>query len=75
MLKAEPEILQLCAQISRLHPGFLDWIGTWRQRELETLPNVLTTHVGVAQGRCQVLTELYKLLKDSPELAAQLRKK
>ncbi len=74
MIKPDPQTLQILAQIARLHPTFVDWLGEWRQRELDNLPNVLTSHVGVAQGRCQVLTELYKVLKDSPELAAQLRK-
>ena len=74
MIKPDPQTLQTLAQIARLHPTFIDWLEGWRQRELDNLPNVLTSHVGVAQGRCQVLTELYKVLKDSPELAAQLRK-
>jgi hypothetical protein len=42
-------------------------------RELEQLPNVTQPAVGVAQGRCQVLTELCKLLQDSPELVAKSR--
>jgi hypothetical protein len=42
-------------------------------RELEQLPNVAQSAVGVAQGRCQVLTELCKLLQDSPELVAKSR--
>lgn len=42
-------------------------------RELEQLPNVAQPAVAVAQGRCQVLTELCKLLQDSPELAAKSR--
>lgn len=73
MIRADPQTLHLAASIARQFPAFTEHIKEWRQRELEQLPNVLNS-VAVAQGRCQVLTELYKLLKDSPELAAQLRK-
>lgn len=73
MTRPDPELLRLLANMSGQYPAFVEWLGEWRQRELETLPNVAPQAVAVAQGRCQVLTELLKLLQDSPELAAKPR--
>lgn len=42
--------------------------------ELERLPSVGQQNVALAQGRCQVLAELYKLANESPDLAAQPRR-
>jgi hypothetical protein len=42
--------------------------------ELERLPSVGPQTVTLAQGRCQVLGELYKLMSESPDLAAEPRK-
>jgi hypothetical protein len=41
--------------------------------ELERLPSV-GQNVTLAQGRCQVLGELYKLVSESPDLAAKSRR-
>lgn len=73
MIRPEPELLRLLVNMAGQYPAFVDWLGAWRQRELETLPNVAPQAVAIAQGRCQVLTELLKLLQDSPELAAKSR--
>ena len=42
--------------------------------ELERLPSVGAQSVTLAQGRCQILSELYKLVNESPDLAAQSRR-
>lgn len=49
------------------------WLAEWRQQELDRLPNAGPQNVAVMQGRCQVLTEILKLVQDSPNLAAQPR--
>lgn len=41
--------------------------------ELERLPSA-GQNVALAQGRCQVLGELYKLVSESPDLAAKSRR-
>jgi hypothetical protein len=49
------------------------WLADWHAQELERLPYASPQNVAVMQGRCQVLTELRKLVQDSPNLAAQPR--
>lgn len=73
MIRPDAEQLKFIAAVAVQHPAFVEWLGEWRQRELEQLPSV-TTQTAVAQGRCQVLTELYKLCTKAPEHAAQLRR-
>ena len=73
MIKPSSEDIRVISSVARQHPHFLEWLGEWRKRELEQLPYVTNQALTVAQGRCQVLTELVKLLNDSPNLAAQLR--
>jgi len=70
MIKPDPRIIKLMATITRQHPDFLEWLGEWRMRELEQLP-LAANNTALMQGRCQVLGELYKFAKDSPELAAK----
>ena len=48
---------------------FVEWLDTWRQEELESLPT-RKEDVATYQGRCLVLAELVKVLKESPEKAA-----
>lgn len=71
MIKPEPNVMKALAMFVRQHPEFLEWLGDVHQRELEALP-VVINNVGVAQGRCQALGEIYKLAKDSPAIAAKL---
>jgi len=73
MIRPTPEQIAAIANVARHNPVFTDWVQNWYQHELRQLPNVGNSSVQVAQGRCQVLTELYKLLQDSPELTAQPR--
>jgi hypothetical protein len=58
---------------ARASNTILPWLTEWRQRELEQLPFVAPASVAVAQGRCQMLTELYRLVQDAPDVAAKLR--
>jgi hypothetical protein len=70
MIRPDAETLRVVAAVAVQHPAFVEWLGEWRQRELEQLPHV-TTQMATAQGRCQVLTELYKLCTQAPKLPAQ----
>lgn len=70
MKRPDPDVVKAFATVVRTHPVVLTWVSDWRKQELESLPYSVNT-VAVAQGRCQVLNELYKLMLDAPDLAAQ----
>ena len=70
MIRPEPEVIKALAVLARQHPQALDWLEGWLDHELKQLPNV-TQNVSLAQGRCQILIELSKLVKESPETAAK----
>lgn len=70
----ERQILML-AHISTGMSGVLEWLDTWAKVELDRLPVVPAEKVAVAQGRCQVLQEITKVLREAPSLAAQPRKR
>lgn len=74
MRKPSDEDIIMLSAISRQYPKFKEWLEEWRQAELGTLPYHSPTNVGIGQGRCQVLTEVCKLVTDAPELAAKLRR-
>lgn len=73
MIRPNPEVVVTMAQVARQYPDLLDWLGEWRQHELNALPNVVN-NVAQAQGRCQVLRELHELLTKAPDMAAQPRR-
>lgn len=70
MKRPEPEVVKALAALSRQYPDFLTWLRDWRQLELDALP-YNGQNMAVAQGRCQVLSELVRLATDAPELAAK----
>lgn len=70
MIRPSPDVVKSIAIMSRQYPDILEWLGEWQRHELERLPSV-TQNVALAQGRCQVLSELHKLVEQSPDLAAQ----
>lgn len=74
MKQVSPEVVHALAVSVRQYPVILEWLGEWRTSELERLPNVGPQTVTLAQGRCQVLSELYKLMTESPDLAAKPRR-
>ena len=74
MRKPPEDVVRVAAVICREYPRFTEWLNEWRQNELDTLPYLGNSNVCLGQGRCQVLTELCKLIQDAPDLAAQLRK-
>lgn len=72
MIKPTDEIVKVVAVTSRQHAEFERWFTDWRDSEMAKLPYALT-NTGVQQGRAQVLNELVKLIKESPEIVAQRR--
>lgn len=70
MIRPPPEVL---AALARSNDRILPWLREWRQKELDQLPFTSQASVAVAQGRCQVLTELCRLVQESPDVVAKLR--
>ena len=70
MKRPSPEVIKALANTVRQHPEVLEWLEGWRTEELSRLPNA-TQNTALAQGRCQILIELSKLVKESPETAAK----
>jgi len=70
MIRPDPQVVKALATVVRQYPEVLEFIANWRMHELEQLPSALN-NAALMQGRCQVLGELYKLAKESPELAAK----
>jgi len=70
MIRPSPEVIKALATSVRQYPVITEWLQEWRMHELEQLPSV-AQNVTLAQGRCQVLTELSKLISESPEIAAK----
>jgi hypothetical protein len=70
MIRPDAKVVQALAVTARQYPEILDWLAQWRQHELEQLPMALNNPAPL-QGRCQVLGELYKLVKDAPAIAAK----
>ena len=70
MIKPDPEVVHALAPSVHQYPILKEWIDNWRMHELEQLPNV-ATNTALAQGRCQVLSELHKLLRDAPSISAK----
>lgn len=70
MIRPEPKVIHALSVTVKQHPELLDWLQEWYDHELKQLPNV-TTNMTLAQGRCQVLGELVRVAKESPEVAAK----
>lgn len=65
------ELKQLAA-VAKMYPAATTYFREWKDKELEQLPSV-TGNTMIAQGRCQVLMELVKLLQNAPDLAAKIK--
>jgi hypothetical protein len=75
MIRPDPDIVARFAHIATHNREVVQWLNDWRQHELEQLPNIAPNVVAVAQGRCQVLTELCKLVNNSRDFVAQSNKR
>jgi hypothetical protein len=69
MIRPSPEVVKALAVTVRQYPAVLEFLRDWRMHELEQLPQALANSA-LSQGRCQVLGELYKLVNESPDMAA-----
>lgn len=69
-MRPTPQQVQVIARVAKQHPEFLDWLTEIRSQELDSLPYVVQ-NPQLVQGRCQMLTELIKLMKDAPTIAAR----
>ena len=70
MIRPSPEVIKALAASVRQYPVIAEWLQEWRMHELEQLPNV-AQNTALAQGRCQILSELTKYIEQSPEIAAK----
>lgn len=60
-----PELIRQLVQMQRQYPDVLTFFIAWRDRELGSLPYAVQNSAAY-QGRCQVLTELVKLIETAP---------
>jgi hypothetical protein len=72
MIRPDERVIKALAVTARQYPEVLEFLRDWRQHELEQLPMAVNNPAPL-QGRCQVLGELYKLVKEAPDLAAKGR--
>jgi phosphopantothenate synthetase len=66
MISPKPEVIKSLATVRRSYPEIVEWLKEWRDHELSKLPSVLQ-NTALAQGRCQVLSEVTKVIEQSPE--------
>ena len=71
MKRPDERTLKALAYVAKQFPEIKEWLDNWRMHELETLPSV-TNNVTLQQGRCQVLGEIVKLIKEAPSTAAKV---
>jgi len=72
MNRPGPNEILAFAQAVRTFPDTKRFIDAWYAQELDQLPSA-TLNPALSQGRCQVLRELTKLLREAPDLAASLQ--
>lgn len=65
MIRPDEDTLKSFAHIYQNVPRVVEFFEKQYRSELERLP-VATSNLAVAQGRCQVLGEICKLLADAP---------
>ncbi len=70
MQKPDAEVVKVLAFLVKQYPELLDWFENWNLQELKTLPYSLN-NPALQQGRCQVLGEITRLLREAPEAAAK----
>lgn len=71
MMKPDEKVTRAFAHVAQNVPAVGEFLEMWATMELKRLPSVGRDAVAVAQGRCQVLEELTKLLRDASAHVAQ----
>jgi|Laugresbdmm110sn_1035088.scaffolds.fasta_scaffold08695_3 hypothetical protein len=69
MIRPDDKAMQALANVSRQFPEVREWLKMWYEHELSKLP-LAVNNPAVPQGRCQVLGEVYNLVKDAPDFVA-----
>lgn len=70
MMRPETLVLKRIAQAVQQYPELLEWLEETRTRELTRLPWAVE-NAALFQGRCQALSELLDILRESPATAAK----
>lgn len=68
MSRPDKDVAEQIAIISRMYPDVATWLREWKNAELERLPMMLN-NTAMAQGRCQVLTEICKIVDSAHDTA------
>lgn len=68
MSRPDKDVAEQIAIISRMYPDVATWLREWKNAELERLPMMLN-NTAMAQGRCQVLTEICKIFDSAHDTA------
>lgn len=71
MIRPDTRILYALTNLTRTHPDVVAWLDASLDKELRAMPYTAQAMVGVAQGRCQLLTELLNIVKQSPTTTAR----
>ncbi len=71
MIRPPDRVMQGLAAVAKQYPEIVEFLDEWKQHELETLPCV-TNNVTLQQGRCQVLGEISKLVREAPTTVAKV---
>lgn len=70
MIRPTYQVVESMSNVAKRFPEFLEFLRASYMHELEQLPNAVGNPT-LAQGRCQVLGELYKLISAAPTTAAK----
>lgn len=68
MTRPSPDVTKALASASRRNPEIVQWLSDWYAKELSSLPYA-TGNTALAQGRCQVLKEVFDLVRNAPDNA------
>lgn len=71
MLRPDARTTQSLTNLMRSHPDVVTWLEASLDKELRAMPYTAQAMVAVAQGRCQLLTELLNMVKQSPNASAR----
>jgi len=71
MKRPERDQYEDIARVAKANPRFVEWLQHWCDDEMALLPYVVDKdELARAQGRCQVLRSIVKVLHEAPEKAA-----
>lgn len=70
MIQPDSDVLKAFAHVAQNVPRVGVYLTEWRDHEVSRLPVMAIGNQAVASGRCQILQEMCKLLKDAPNVGA-----